>query len=134
MTMTTYTKNKILNHQFGKTAYTAAATLYVGLCTSVSAGGVVTGEPSGNGYARVAITNSTDYFTTSTTGSLSNKAAVTFPACTTTRWGTLATIFVSDAASGDTNTLHYQALAVPKTVEVGDAPSIAIGALVFTQG
>ena len=54
---TTEWMNDILGELFGGVALAAPGTLYFGLCTGVTAGGTITGEPSGNGYSRKNITN-----------------------------------------------------------------------------
>jgi len=60
---TNYWEEKVLKHLFGIAAYTAPGTVYVGVCTGgVTEAGVVTGEPSGNAYARVAVLNDVDHW------------------------------------------------------------------------
>lgn len=49
-------ENKLLDHVFGGGDYARPATLYIGLSTTTIAdGGTNITEPSGNGYARVAV-------------------------------------------------------------------------------
>jgi hypothetical protein len=58
-----YLENELLDHVFGAAAYSAPATLYVGLSTADPTdddSGLA--EPSGNGYARVAVTNNATNF------------------------------------------------------------------------
>jgi hypothetical protein len=72
-------ENKMLGHLFG-TAYTAPTTVYMALSTTTptDAGGNVT-EPSGNGYARVAIGNNSTNWNAASGGTVTNKTAITFP-------------------------------------------------------
>jgi hypothetical protein len=74
--MTTYLANAILGELLGAVPFTKPAVLYIGIATSVSAGGTVTGEPTigSYGYYRVPIANpvsSTSVAVTSTNNSTS---------------------------------------------------------------
>ena len=54
---------RILDSAFGGTAFTPDATLHIGLSsTDPGETGSTQTEPSGNGYARVAVTNNTTNF------------------------------------------------------------------------
>jgi hypothetical protein len=114
-----YLENKVLDHVFGGVAYTAPATLYVGLFTS-SPGETGSGsEVSGGSYARQTIA-----FTV--TGSqASNTAAVEFPTATAS-WGTITFAAIYDALSGG-NLLAYGALTTSKTIDSGDVFRIPAG-------
>jgi hypothetical protein len=114
-----YLENKVLDHVFGGVAYTAPATLYVGLFTS-SPGETGSGtEVSGGSYARQTIA-----FTV--TGSqASNTAAVEFPTATAS-WGTVTFAAIYDALSGG-NLLAYGALTTSKTIDNGDVFRIPAG-------
>lgn len=135
-----YLENKILDHVLRATAYTAPATVYVGLLTAApndTGGGT---EVSGNAYARVAITSGTAAWnntqgnttgaSTGTDGTIENAAAVTFPTPTPAGWGTVTHFAVYDAATAG-NLLFYAALTTSKTINAGDAVSFAAGALSF---
>jgi len=114
-----YLENKVLDHVFGGSAYTAPSTLYVGLFTSDpgEAGGGT--EVSGGSYARQTIT-----FTV--TGSqASSSAAVEFPTATAS-WGTITYAAVYDAVSAG-NLLAYGALTASKTIDSGDVFRIPSG-------
>jgi len=131
MPFTYYLDNQLINEAFGGVAYTPPATLYVGLSTTAPAqGGTGITEPSGNGYARVAVTNNTTNFPNATNGSKSNGTTITFPASTGS-WGTVGYFFVADAASAG-NILAYGTLNNPQTVSSGDTLSFAVGALTIT--
>lgn len=119
MSFSNYLENKVLDHVFGGSAYTAPSTLYVGLFTSDpgEAGGGT--EVSGGSYARQTIT-----FTV--TGSqASSSAAVEFPTATAS-WGTITHAAVYDAASAG-NLLAYGALTASKTIDSGDVFRIPSG-------
>ena len=119
MSFSNYLENKVLDHVFGGVAYTAPATLYVGLFTS-SPGETGSGtEVSGGSYARQTIA-----FTV--TGSqASNTAAVEFPTATAS-WGTVTFAAIYDASSGG-NLLAYGALTTSKTIDNGDVFRIPAG-------
>jgi hypothetical protein len=132
MTKCTYLANKVLDYVFGKQAFTPPDTLYAGLCTGVTDAGVITGEPSSGGYARVAIDNNdvTTIWSAAASKQKSNgSGAIVFPAVTAT-WGTLTVFFISDAASGNTNTWCYGSLVSSITPGIGVAPTVAVGNLV----
>lgn len=118
-----YLENKVLDHVFGATSFSAPATLYIGLSTTTitDAGGNIT-EPSGNGYARVSVTNNTTNFPNASGGSKSNGTAITFPTASGS-WGTVVDFFIADASSSG-NILGYGTLTTSKTVTNGDTVSI----------
>lgn len=133
-----YLENKLVDHVFRATAYTAPATVYVGLSTAACSDSSVGTEVSGGSYARVSITTGTSAFkgthgstsgaSSGTNGTISNAAAITFPAPTAS-WGVVTHWFVSDASSGG-NLLVCAALTSSKTINNGDAaPSFAIDAM-----
>jgi hypothetical protein len=114
-----YLENKVLDHVFGGSAYTAPATLYVGLFTSNPGEAGAGTEVSGGSYARQTIA-----FTV--TGSqASSSAAVEFPTATAS-WGTITYAAVYDAVSGG-NLLASGALTTSKTIDSGDVFRIPSG-------
>jgi len=133
-----YAENKIVDHVLRATAFTAPASVHVGLLTAApsdTGGGT---EVSGNDYARVEVTsgltawNGTHGTTTGassgTDGTIENAAAITFPTPTPAGWGTVTHWGVYDAATGG-NLLFYAALTASKVINAGDAVSFAAGAL-----
>lgn len=127
-----YLENKLLDHVFGATTYTAPATLYVALYTAAptDAGGGT--EVSGGSYARAAVTNNTTNWPAASGGAKSNGAAITFPT-PTANWGTIVAFGVFDAASAG-NLLYWGNVTPNKTVNNGDpAPYFAAGALTITE-
>lgn len=119
MSFSNYLENKVLDHVFGGVAYTAPATLYVGLFTS-DPGETGSGtEVSGGSYARQTIA-----FTV-TGAQASNTAAVEFPTATAS-WGTITYAAIYDALSGG-NLLASGALTISKTIDSGDVFRIPAG-------
>jgi len=125
---TDFLENELLDHAFGGADYARPATLYIGLSTTTitDAGANIT-EPSGNAYARVAVTNNSTNFPAASSGAKSNGAAFTFPQASGS-WGTVTDVFISDASSGG-NIMAAAVMTDPKTVGNGDTVSFAIGDL-----
>lgn len=122
---------------------TAAGTVVDNTCTwteqttALEAGSFP--EVSGGSYARVAVTSSlanwagtqgagTTVASSGATGTTSNNNALNFPA-PTANWGLIFGTYIMDASSAG-NGLIWTALAVPKTVNNGDAaPSFPAASL-----
>lgn len=121
--MTNYLANAVLNHVFKNTPLSQFTNLYVGLSTSNPTDtGSLTGEPTGNGYARV-VHNS---WTVSTTGTSENNGAITFAEATGS-WGTITHGFLIDGITAG-NMLLYAALTSSQNVTSGDVVEYASGA------
>lgn len=137
--MADYLENKIVDWFFRAQAFTAPATIYVGLGTAACSDSSFGTEVSGGSYARVAVTSALTAWagtqsagsttaSTGTGGTTSNNAAITFPA-PTANWGSVTHFFLADASSGG-NIFFCAALNQAKTINNGDAaPSFAAGAL-----
>jgi hypothetical protein len=122
-----YLEDKVLDHVFGGTAYTAPTTLYVALYTVAptdTGGGT---EVSGGAYAR-----QTAAFTVSGTNptTASNSAAIEYPTATA-NYGTVVAVGVFDASSGG-NLLAYANLDTSKVVSTGDVFRFNTGDLDIT--
>lgn len=122
-----YLEEEILDHILGKTArnWTPPADLYVALSTANptdDASGLV--EPSGNGYARQAVS----FNAAGADGATENTAQLTFGPCTTTSWGTITHFAIFDAATNG-NMLYYGQLTASKTIDVSDSLVVAAGDL-----
>lgn len=133
MGLVTYGKNRILDSFLGDNKGTLfPATLYVALFTTApnvsGTGGV---EPTGNGYARVAVANTTAKWGNANLGSKSNADAITFPTCTTASWGTITHWGFFDAATSG-NVIYFAALTSPLLVTVGATPYFSAGGLVIS--
>ena len=109
MAMVTDNVNLVLGHLFGDATYTLPTNYYVGLLTTTP---TVTGtnitEPSGLGYARVAVPNNSTYWNTASARAVTNKLAIDF-AESTGNWGTITYVVIFDALSGG-NALYYNAV------------------------
>ena len=122
-----YLEDKVLDHVFGGTAYTAPTTLYVALYTVAptdTGGGT---EVSGGAYAR-----QTAAFTVSGINptTASNSAAIEYPTATA-NYGTVVAVGVFDASSGG-NLLAYANLDTSKVVSTGDVFRFNTGDLDIT--
>ena len=110
-----YLEDKVLDHVFGGSAYTAPSTLYVALYTVAptdTGGGT---EVSGGAYARQTATFSVSG-TNPTTAS--NTAAIEYPTATAD-YGTVVAVGVFDALTSG-NLLAYANLTASKVVSSGD--------------
>jgi len=96
---------------------------YLGVGTGNTDAGL-TGEPSGDGYARQQVTF------TATDGVATLADAVAFgPA--TGNWGTIASAAIFDAATSG-NVLAVGPLAASRVIESGDSLTVAASAITFT--
>jgi len=122
-----YLEDKVLDHVFGGSAYTAPATLYVALYTVApddTGGGT---EVTGGSYARQTAT-----FTVSGTSptTATNAAAIEYPTATA-NYGTVTSVGILDASSGG-NLLAYADLDTSKVVSTGDVFRFDAGDLDIT--
>lgn len=136
--LTDYFENKVVDHYFRGTAYAPAGPYYVGLMTTACSDSAAGTEVSGGSYARVSVTKadatwkgthgSATGASSGTNGTISNAAAITFPA-PTANWGTVTHWGIWDASTSG-NMLVCAALTTSKTINNGDAaPSFAIDAM-----
>src|SRR6266550_8438200 len=121
----TFLANKLLDLPLSATAFSAAATLYVGLFTAtpVAGGGGV--EVTGGSYVRFSVTNNVANFPASSGGAKSNGTAWTFVTATGA-WGTITGIGIFDASTSG-NMYYFADLVANKTVGNGDVFSIPAG-------
>ena len=124
MSFSNYLETKVLDHVFGGTAYTAPATLYLGLFTSNPNEDGSGTEVSGGGYVRQSVA-----FTISG-NTASNTAAVEYPTATA-NYGTVTHVGIYDASSAG-NLIAYAALTSSKTIETGDVFRVPTGDLDIT--
>ena len=136
-----YLENKLIDHLLRGQAYSAPATVYVGLLTAApsdSGGGT---EVSGNNYARASVASSlanwagtqsagSTIASSGTGGTTSNNGTISF-ATPSASWGTVTHFGVYDASCSG-NLLFWGALTISKTINNGDTVSFAAGALSFT--
>lgn len=137
--MSDYLENKLVDHIFRATSFSAPTALYVSLH---SANPTDTGlnEISGNAYARAGLAPSVSNWkstngattgaSTGTTGQTSNADLITFATPTGT-WGSVTHFAIWDSLTGG-NMLFYGALTISKTINQGDTVSFATDALTVT--
>lgn len=125
-----YVENQILNCYLNQTNITAPTNIYVGLHTADPTDAGTGTELSGNGYARVEIT---DKFGTAsgTGGSVSSNADITGFTASGGNWGTVSHIGIWDASTSG-NLLFHTALDSSATVNDGDSFQISSGNLTVT--
>ena len=130
MSKSNYLELAILNHVFGKTALTQPTHLWVSLHTADPGEDASGAECDYTGYGRTDTVPGN--WGTPSGGQIANSAIITCPQCS---GGTpdVATHFGiwDDSTSG--NLLYSGALGTSKTIDPGDTPSFAIGALVVTE-
>jgi len=125
MSFSDYLELKVLDHVFGKAAYTIP-TAYVGLSTADPLDGASgLAEPAGGAYAR--ITTAAIDWNAAAAGAISNATALAFPTATAS-WGTITHFAIFDAATAG-NLLASGTLTVSKTVGSGDSVTFDIGQL-----
>lgn len=138
--MSDYLENKLIDHVFRGTAYTAPSTIYFALFTSScsdSAGGT---EVATGSYARASLAASTTNWagtqsagstavSSGTGGTTSNNGVVTF-ATPSASWGTVTHLGIYDAVSSG-NLLICKALTVSKTINSGDTVSFPAATFTF---
>lgn len=130
--MSDYLEDLTLDHTLGVAEYTySAGGRYIALFGTTSSlalleAGTLTGEISGNAYARTAVT-----FVASSGGATDNNADVTFPSASGGNWGIVRYAAVMDASTGG-NVLYYGQLLADKDVSDGDTFKFNLGAFDIT--
>lgn len=141
--MSNYLENKLIDHLFRSTSFTAPTTLAVALCTAApddtSTGATITEVANSGAYARTALAAGISNWantqasgtgaSSGTGGTTSNSSTITFPTATGS-WGTVTHIAIVDSTThGGGNVLFWGALSVSKTVTSGDTFSFNAGDL-----
>lgn len=130
-----YLEKEILDHILGNSAYSAPATVYIGLWTAALAdahNGSQTGEVSSGSYVRKAVANNATNWppASGTTATKSNGTTITFVTATA-GWGTVTHFAILDAASAG-NIIGWGQLTEAKIIGNGDTASFEIGDLDVT--
>lgn len=136
-----YGENQTIDVIFRAQATSLGASVYVGLSTASCSDSSVGTEVTGGSYTRVAVARSLAAWagtqsagsttaSTGTGGQTSNNAVISFPT-PTAGWGTVVSVFVADATTGN-NILFCQALTTSKTINTGDTVTFPAGSLTFT--
>lgn len=126
--ISTTAANRALDWLLATGSPTRPSAIYVALGTGSSSTGL-TGEPSGNGYARQSAT-----FDAAANRATSNASLIEFGPNTTANWGTLSHMGIYDASTGG-NCLWAGSMSAAKTASVGDKITFQVGALdiLFSQ-
>lgn len=116
--------NSVLDLMFGSGRATSfPATYYLALFTTAtvptSSGGT---EPSGNAYARVAVTNNDTNFPAASGGTKANATSVIWPTASGS-WGTVGYVGLYNAASGGT---FYGYATLSSNVTVSGGMTVAL--------
>lgn len=130
--LTTPGKNYLVEVGFGQRD-NVLGTYYVGLLLAApNADGVTYSEPSGNGYARVAVSNNSTNFGAASAGVVTNLTTIDFPAASGGAWGAVLYAGLFDAASSGT-LLVYGSLNPNKYIADGYDVLIPVGGLSLTM-
>ena len=128
--LSTYFKNKIIDHLLRNQAFTPATTVYVALFTANTGmeSNAPSAELSGGAYARKAIS-----LASASGGATENSAELDFGVASAD-WGTITHVAIVDHLTNTTwgtnvNVLMFGALTVAKTVSNGDGFKILSGEL-----
>ena len=122
----------VLNHFFRNTDIgSPPANVYIALSTAATTDAGSVTEPSGNGYARKAVSTTGSFGAPGAGGSISNSAEIAFAAASGGSWGTVTHMAIMDAASGG-NMLYHGPLTASRTVNDGDVFRFIAGALVLS--
>ena len=115
--LSSYSRDAMVNHITGDTAFTMPATPYVALFTANT--GLDTNAPSaevsGGSYARETVAFSTS---SGGAGANSNSAQISFTQATA-NWGTITHVAIVDAVTAG-NVLLWDALAASRTINQDD--------------
>jgi hypothetical protein len=128
-----YLSNALLNFVLGAVSYSSPVTVYIALFTADTAliSGTLTNEVSGGSYARVAVTNNTTNWPTTSSQSKTNGTAFVFPTATGS-WGTVTAFAILDASSGG-NVLYWGDLTTSKSISSGDTAQFASSSITITE-
>jgi hypothetical protein len=134
MPLSTFYKNKVIDHMFRAQAFTVPTTVYLALFTSATGldTNSPTGEVSGGTYARMACA-----LDAASGGVTANTSQINFPTSTAS-WGTVTYVALVDSLTNtnwgvNVNVLAYGALTNAKTVDSGDIVRFDAGEFDFTQ-
>lgn len=128
---TVYQANKDIGYSFGRRNNTIPSTYYIGLSVSPDISETGFTEPTGGGYARVALANSTANFSSPVNGRVSVTEDVTFP-MTTSALGIVYAVGIFDSASGG-HLLYYDRVNTSKYIADGVVLTLKAGAVVIAS-
>lgn len=125
--LTTYTKNKLLDHILGTSSYTHPETVYVALFTTATGDAGTGTEMTYTGYARQAVACDA-----ASGGAASNNAAITFPTVPAGENGGTASHFAIYDAPTNGNMLMHNSLTTATSCGANNTPQFATGELDFS--
>lgn len=100
MPLTNYQESLILKYMFGIASWTQDTMFYVGLSTThPDNNGQGASEPSGGGYARVAVPTGANFFRYNADNSITNGTVIAF-GTSTASWGQIQSVPFFDQAAG----------------------------------
>lgn len=126
--------HSILDQVMGGSGNVNPSTLWVGLSRADPGfDGSTNSEPSGNGYARVAVVNSGNVWAAAASRVKRNSAAITFPEATGS-WGLVsdATLWTNATSDGASVFWGNAPLGTNKSIISGDTPNFPANSLSFT--
>lgn len=118
---------QLLNQLFGGVPYSTPNILYFGYMVGTAGETGPGAEPNSGGYARVAVTNNTTNFATTSNQIKTNATEIQFAEATSNH-GLIQAIGVFDSPTSG-NMLVYFPLSSPINITVGDAMRIPVGSL-----
>lgn len=132
MSITYYSASRIMNKLMNNAVLTQPSSYYLALSSTLPAidGSNIT-EPVSLGYARVVSPSDSSTWSTSTTNTLSNLIAFTFPESTGS-WGTMGWFVLFDALTSG-NAWFFGALSPSVAVAANTEVRFAAGSLVVTM-
>jgi hypothetical protein len=113
-----YLAPRILDHVLRNTAYTAPATVYLALSTTVPTDAGSFTEVTGGNYARQSIA-----FSAAASRQIANSGTVTFPTALTD-WGTILGWGLYDASSSGNLLFHGEMLSTPRLTTVDPSTDV----------
>lgn len=133
---TNFLRDELLDEVFGGQAYTPPTSLYIALSTDAPTDDDGTnftgGEPVGNNYERVVVTNDLTSWEASVDGFKQNAIDFEFNEATGT-WGTITHFAIFDGARDtDENMLAFGELTIAKEILEGDTATFNAGDLEIT--
>lgn len=114
----------LLNHEFGGASLGNPSTWYLGLYTTEPTDSSAGVEVSGGAYARLAITNNTTNFPTTTTNEKNLGLSVAFPEATS-GWGSITAFGLFVASTGGTP--RFWGTITPQVINTGDVFRVPAG-------
>lgn len=134
--MSDFLEKRIQNHVLVQNSFTPSSVMYIGLWTDSNTdaqhdAGTYTEAWPGNwtNYARIPVSANGCFFSASgTTAYVSNTSALSWAAVNAAGATTVSAFGLFDANSAG-NLYYWASLTVPKTINSGDTPSFAVGAI-----